>query len=208
MKIEVLTIDGGKTGREIELPENIFGVEPNEHAVYLAVKLYNANQRQGTHKAKPRNEVAGSTRKLHKQKGTGGSRKGDIKSPIFRGGGRIFGPEPRDYGFSLNKKVRRLAKLSVLSAKATEGSILVVEDFSFETPKTKEYLRILSNLNASDGKSLFVLPEKNENIYRSAKNIQKANVALTADLNTYSIINSGKLIFSESGFNKLVEELN
>jgi len=208
MKVDVLTIDGSKTGRAIELPENIFGIEPNEHAVYLAVKLYNANQRQGTHKSKERNEVAGSTRKLHKQKGTGGSRKGDIKSPVFRGGGRIFGPRPRDYGFSLNKKVRKLAKLSVLSAKAAEGSIMIVEDFNFESPKTKEYMKILKNLNAIEGRSLFVLPEKNDNIYLSARNLGKSLVACTADLNTYNIINSGKLIFSESGLNRLLEELN
>jgi large subunit ribosomal protein L4 len=208
MKLDILTIDGTKTGREIDLPEDIFGVEPNEHAVYLAVKLYNANQRQGTHKSKERNEIAGSTRKLHKQKGTGGSRKGDIKSPVFRGGGRIFGPRPRDYSFSLNKKVRRLAKLSVLSAKATEGSIYVVEDFSFETPKTKDYSKFLSAFNASSLRSLLVLGSRDESVLKSAKNLQKASVSTAKDVNTYSIINSNSLIFTESGLKQLVEELN
>lgn len=207
MKVEVLTIDGSKTGREIELPDDIFGIEPNEHAVYLAVKLYNANQRQGTHKSKERNEIQGSTRKLHKQKGTGGSRKGDIKSPVFRGGGRIFGPRPRDYSFSLNKKVRRLARISALSAKATEGAIVVIEDFSFETPKTKAFVDILGKLNAS-GRTTVVLPENDNNIVKSSRNLKKSEVVVSSDLNTYGILNSNKLIFSESGLKRLLEELN
>lgn len=207
MKVEVLTIDGSKTGREIELPDDIFGIEPNEHAVYLAVKLYNANQRQGTHKSKERNEIQGSTRKLHKQKGTGGSRKGDIKSPIFRGGGRIFGPRPRDYSFSLNKKVRRLARISALSAKASEGAIVVVEDFSFETPKTKAFAGILGSLNAN-GRTTVVLPEIDNNIVKSSRNLKKSEVVVSNDLNTYGILNSSKLIFSESGLKRLLEELN
>ena len=208
MKLDVLNIEGSATGKQVDLPEGIFGVEPNEHAVYLAVKLYNANQRQGTHKAKTRNEIAGSTRKLHKQKGTGGSRKGDIKSPVFRGGGRIFGPEPRDYTFSLNKKVKKLAKLSVLSVKASEGSIMVVEDFSFETPKTKQFVNILDKLNVADQKSILVIGGKDDNIFKSSRNLAKSSVVTSSDLNTYSIINSNKLIFSESGLRQLIEELN
>jgi large subunit ribosomal protein L4 len=208
MKLDVLNIEGAATGKQVDLPEGIFGVEPNEHAVYLAVKLYNANQRQGTHKAKTRSEVAGSTRKLHKQKGTGGSRKGDIKSPVFRGGGRIFGPEPRDYTFSLNKKVKKLAKLSVLSVKAAEGAIMVVEDFSFDSPKTKQFVGIMSKLNVADQKAILVLGGKDENIFKSSRNLAKSSVITTSDLNTYSIINSNKLIFSESGLRQLIEELN
>jgi large subunit ribosomal protein L4 len=208
MELEVLNIEGQKTGRKVALPESIFGVEPNEHAVYLAVKLYNANQRQGTHKSKERNEIAGSTRKLHKQKGTGGSRKGDIKNPVFRGGGRIFGPQPRDYSFKLNKKVKRLAKLSALSAKASEGSIMIVEDFSFEAPKTKEFVNVMKQLELNNDKALLVIPENDKNVYLSARNLQKVGVTLSKDLNTYGILNCRKLVFSESGLKKLVEELN
>ncbi len=208
MKLDVLTKDGEKTGRQIELPESIFGVEPNEHSMYLAVKLYNANQRQGTHKTKGRSEIKGSTRKLHKQKGTGGSRKGDIKNPLFRGGGTVFGPQPRSYGFSLNKKVKRLAKLSALSVKATGGDLLIVEDIKLEEPKTKEFQSILKGLSLDNTKSTLVMGEADKNVLLSARNIKKANVALYSELNTYSILNSDKLVFSESGLNRLIEELN
>lgn len=177
MKLDVLTKDGEKTGRQIELPESIFGVEPNEHSMYLAVKLYNANQRQGTHKTKGRSEIKGSTRKLHKQKGTGGSRKGDIKNPLFRGGGTVFGPQPRSYGFSLNKKVKRLAKLSALSVKATGGDLLIVEDIKIEEPKTKEFQSILKGLSLDNTKSTLVMGEADKNVLLSARNIKKANVA-------------------------------
>lgn len=207
MKLEVFNMEGQKTGREVELPAEIFGIEPNQHAVYLTVKQYLANQRQGTHKAKERSEIRGSTRKLHKQKGTGGARKGDIKSPVLRGGGRVFGPRPRDYSFSLNKKVKRLAKLSALSSKASEGSILVIEDFSFETPKTKTFIHILDQLQATGKRTLLVTQEYDKNVYLSARNIQRTEVSKASDLHTYAILNAGKLIFSESGLKSLVEEL-
>lgn len=207
MKLEVFNMEGQKTGREVELPAEIFGIEPNQHAVYLAVKQYLANQRQGTHKAKERSEIRGSTRKLHKQKGTGGARKGDIKSPVLRGGGRVFGPRPRDYSFSLNKKVKRLAKLSALSSKASEGSILIIEDFSFDAPKTKAFIHVLDQLQAIGKRTLLVTQEYDKNVYLSARNIQRAEVSKASDLNTYAILNAGKLIFSESGLKSLVEEL-
>jgi large subunit ribosomal protein L4 len=167
MKLVIHNINGQETGREVELPDAIFGVEPNNHVIYLAVKAYLANQRQGTHKTKGRSEVAGSTRKLHKQKGTGGSRKGDIKNPLYHGGGRIFGPVPRDYEQKLNKKVRKLARVSALSTKAASGSIVVVEDFTFDNPKTKAFLDILQNLKISDKKSILVTPEHDKIVYLS-----------------------------------------
>jgi large subunit ribosomal protein L4 len=205
MKLEVLNIQGEKTGRSVDLPENIFGIEPNEHAVYLAVKLYLANQRQGTHKAKERNEVSGSTRKLHRQKGTGGSRKGDINNPLYRGGGRVFGPRPRDYGFKLNKKVKRLARRSALSVKAGAGQILIVEDFSFETPKTKKFLEILQNLGVAGKKTVFVTADMEMEVLRSSHNVPKTQVARAADLNTYQILNSSALVLSEGSIGKIVE---
>lgn len=208
MKVDVLNKQGEKTGRQVELPDSIFGVEPNEHSMYLAVKLYNANQRQGTHKTKGRSEIKGSTRKLHKQKGTGGSRKGDIKNPLFRGGGTVFGPQPRSYGFSLNKKVKRLAKLSALSVKASGGDIMVIEDVKMDMPKTKEFYSLLHGLKLENTKSTIVMAESDNNLLLSARNIKKAKIAKYSELNTYGILNSGKIVFSESGLQRLVEELN
>ncbi|MBX2877070.1 MAG: 50S ribosomal protein L4 [Saprospiraceae bacterium] len=197
MKLEVLNIQGEKTGRSVDLPEDIFGIEPNEHAVYLAVKQFLANQRQGTHKAKERGEVAGSTRKLKRQKGTGTARAGDIKSPIFRGGGRIFGPRPRKYNVRLNKKVKRLARKSALSDKAAAGNILVVEDFSFEAPKTKEFINILQQLDVNGQKTVLVTSDFEKEVYLSSRNVPKTDTVRATDLNTYEIMNAGKLILSE-----------
>ncbi|MBL7791822.1 MAG: 50S ribosomal protein L4 [Saprospiraceae bacterium] len=204
MKIEVFNIQGQQTGRQVELPEDVFGIEPNEHAVYLSVKQYLANQRQGTHKSKERSEISGSTRKLHRQKGTGGSRKGDINSPLFAGGGRVFGPKPRDYSFKLNKKVKRLARKSALTSKAQAGKILIVEDFSFEAPKTKAYTDILNNLKIV-GKSLLVTADMEKEVFLSSRNLQKAGVVRAGDLNTYQILNAGTLILSESAVAKLTD---
>ncbi len=203
MKLEVLNIKGESTGRTVELPEEIFGIEPNEHSVYLAVKQYLANQRQGTHKAKERNEVAGSTRKLKRQKGTGTARAGDIKNPMFRGGGRIFGPRPRDYRFKLNRKVRRLARASAFSSKASGGDILVVEDFSFESPRTKELVNILTNLQVADNKSILVTTDYEKEVYLSGRNLPNSGVVRAQDLNTYQILNAGKLVLSEGAVEKI-----
>lgn len=205
MKIEVLNIQGQHTGRQVELPEDIFSVEPNEHAVYLAVKLYLANQRQGTHKSKERSEVSGSTRKLHRQKGTGGSRKGDINNPLFTGGGRVFGPRPRDYSFKLNKKVKQLARKSALTTKAQAGQIVIVEDFSFEAPKTKAFMNILNSLKASEQKSLLVTADYEKEVYLSGRNLPSSSVVRAADLNTYQILNAGTLILSEGAVAKIAE---
>lgn len=207
MKLEVQNVQGQSTGREVELPEAIFGVEPNEHAVYLAVKSYLANQRQGTHKAKERSEIAGSTRKLHRQKGTGGSRKGDIKSPVFRGGGRIFGPRPRAYTVRLNKKVRTLAKASALSSKAGAGAIVVVEDFSFDAPRTKNYLDILSGLSVSNQKTLLVTADHEREVYLSSRNLQNAQVMRAADIHPYDILQATTLIISEGAIEKIAETI-
>ncbi|MBK6619657.1 MAG: 50S ribosomal protein L4 [Saprospirales bacterium] len=205
MKLEVLNIQGEKTGRSVDLPDNIFGIEPNEHAVYLAVKLYLANQRQGTHKAKERSEMSGSTRKLHRQKGTGGSRKGDINNPLYRGGGRVFGPRPRKYGFKLNKKVKHLARQSALSVKATAGQIMVVEDFSFDTPKTKKFLEILQNLHVFGKKTVFVTADYEKEVLLSSRNVPHTQVTRAGDLNTYQVMNSSALVLSESSIGKIVE---
>lgn len=205
MKLEVLNIQGEKTGRSVDLPDNIFGIEPNEHAVYLAVKLYLANQRQGTHKAKERSEMSGSTRKLHRQKGTGGSRKGDINNPLYRGGGRVFGPRPRNYGFKLNKKVKHLARQSALSVKATAGQIMVVEDFSFDTPKTKKFLEILQNLQVFGKKTVFVTADYEKEVLLSSRNVPHTQVTRAGDLNTYQVMNSSALVLSESSIGKIVE---
>ena len=203
MKIEVLNTEGQPTGRSVELPDDIFGIEPNEHVVYLAVKQYLANQRQGTHKAKERSELSGSTRKLHRQKGTGGSRKGDINNPLYHGGARVFGPRPRDYSQKLNKKVKRLARLSALSSKAAAGQIVVVEDFSFDTPKTKAYKAILGKLAAGDRKTLFVTPDYDSNVYLSSRNLQESSVVRASDLNTYEILKAQTLIFAEGALAKI-----
>lgn len=205
MKLEVLNKDGQSTGRSVELPQSVFGIEPNAHAVYLAVKQYNAAQRQGTHKAKERNEIARSTKKLKRQKGTGTARAGSAKSPVFRGGGRVFGPKPRNYSFKLNKKVKELARFSALSDKAINGMIKVVEDFQLDTPSTKSYINVLSNLNVQ-GKSIHVLSEYNSNVYLSGRNISGASVVFAGDLNTYEILNADMLLLSEKAVNHFNQE--
>lgn len=207
MKLDVFNIDGVSTGRTIELPEDVFGVEPNQHCVYLDVKQYLANQRQGTHKSKERWELSGSTRKLHKQKGTGGSRKGDINSPLFHGGARVFGPRPRDYSFKLNKKVKAVARRSALSSKLAEGSIVIVEDFTFDVPKTQSFIKMLDSLKLNGQRSLVVLPDADKNVYLSARNIPRTMVTRAVDLNTYQIVKSGTLLLSESAINKIKETL-
>ncbi len=205
MKVDILNIQGKSTGRSIELPDEIFGAEPNEHALYLAVKAYNAAQRQGTHKAKEKGEVTASTKKIKRQKGTGTARAGSLKSPVFRGGGRVFGPKPRNYSLKLNKKVKRLAKISALSAKAAKNEIIVVEDFTFDSPKTKEFIGVLNNLSAGGKKSLLVLNDYDNNLYLSSRNIAKSSVVNAKDLNTYEILNAQSLILSEGSVNKLQE---
>ncbi|WP_020535258.1 50S ribosomal protein L4 [Lewinella cohaerens] len=207
MKLDVLNIKGEQTGRSVELSDDIFGQAPNEHAVYLAVKQYLAHQRQGTHKSKERGEIAGSTRKLHRQKGTGGSRKGSINSPTFRGGGRVFGPRPRNYTVRLNKKVKNLARVSALSSKASAGSIMILEDFSFDAPKTKEFQAILSNLKVDGQKALLVTAEMENSLLLSSRNLKKADVARAIDLNVYQILNSDTIVLSESAVAKLQESI-
>ncbi|WP_121245910.1 50S ribosomal protein L4 [Mucilaginibacter phyllosphaerae] len=197
MEINVLNLSGKETGAKVQLPESVFGVEPNDHAIYLDVKQFLANQRQGTHKSKQRNEIAGSTRKLHKQKGTGGARAGSIKSPLFNGGGRVFGPQPRDYSFKLNKKLKSLARASALSYKAKDNNILVLEDFSFETIKTKTYIQMEADLNVTNDKTLLVLAGvENNNVYLSSRNLKKTKVITVEQLNTYDVLNAGKLILT------------
>ncbi|MBK8516820.1 MAG: 50S ribosomal protein L4 [Saprospiraceae bacterium] len=202
MKLDVLNIQGKTTGRSIELPEDIFGIEPNPHAVYLSVKQYLAAQRQGTHKAKERWEIARTTKKLKRQKGTGTARAGSMKSPIFRGGGRVFGPKPRNYSFKLNKKVKELARYSAYADKAASGSLLVVEDFNISVPNTKEFKNILTNLDLK-GKSLFLTSERNNNVYLSSRNLPKSEVRFVSDANTYEIINADVLVISENSVGKL-----
>jgi large subunit ribosomal protein L4 len=198
MKLAVLDINGKETGREVELPKSVFGIEPNDHAIYLDVKQHLANKRQGTHAAKERADIVGSTRKIKKQKGTGTARAGSIKSPVFRGGGRVFGPRPRDYHFKLNKKVKRLARMSALSQKMNNKEIVVIEDFSFDTPKTKEFKKVLKSLELDNKKSTFVLADLNKNVYLSSRNLKRSRVLTFSGLNTYRILNSNKLVFSES----------
>lgn len=207
MKLDVFNIQGEKTGRAVDLPDDVFGGEPNDHVLYLAVKQYLANQRQGTHKSKERWEIAGSTRKLHKQKGTGGSRKGDINSPLFPGGARVFGPRPRDYEQKLNKKVKRLARKSALRTKVKSGTVVIVEDFNFDTPKTKNFADLLSKLNTGGKKSLVVVSEQNHNVFLSSRNIPTTKVVRAQDLNTYEILNARTLVLSESSIQKIVETL-
>ncbi len=207
MKLEVFNIQGEKTGKTVELPDAVFGIEPNEHAVYLAVKAHLANRRQGTHKSKERSELTGSTRKLHRQKGTGGARKGDINSPLLRGGARVFGPKPRDYSQKVNKKMARLARRSALSSKAASGTIMVLEDFSFDAPKTKAYIDILTKLNLTGKKTLLVTADYEKNVYLSSRNLQKNAVARAQDLNTFDILHSNTLIFSASAIEKVVASL-
>ena len=198
MQVDILNIQGAKTGRTIELPEEIFGVEPNTHVVYLAVKQYLAAQRQGTHKVKTRAEANGSSKKLVKQKGTGGARKGNLRSPIYKGGGTIFGPKPHLYDFKLNRKVKDLAKISALSAKAKDNAIVIVEDVTMDAPKSKQFAGILKSLQVSDKKTLFVIPEYNDNVYLSLRNIPGVQGSLLSDLNTYDIVNAKVVVFTES----------
>jgi len=198
MKVAVVDINGKKTGRNVELSDAIFAIEPNDHAIYLDVKQHLANKRQGTHKAKERADISGSTRKIKKQKGTGTARAGSIKSPIFRGGGRAFGPRPRNYSFKLNKGLKKLARLSALSIKAKEENIVVLEKFNFDTPKTKEFTSILKALDLENKKSLFVLDESNKNVYLSSRNLKNVNVLKGSQLNTYEVLNTGKLVISET----------
>lgn len=203
MEVNVYNIKGEDTGRKVTLNESIFGIEPNDHAIYLDVKQFSANQRQGTHKSKERSELSGSTRKLKKQKGTGGARSGDIKSPVFVGGARVFGPKPRDYYFKLNKKVKSLARKSALSYKAQGNAIVVVEDFAFEAPKTKDFVALINNLKVSDKKLLLVLSEPNKNVYLSARNVERANVLTVSGLNTYNVLNAGTLMLTESSLSAI-----
>jgi large subunit ribosomal protein L4 len=205
MEVKVINISGKETGAKVQLPDAIFAVEPNDHAIYLDVKQYLANQRQGTHKSKQRNEIAGSTKKLYKQKGTGGARAGSIKSPLFNGGGRIFGPQPRDYGFKLNKKLKSLARKSALTYKAQDNSIVVLEDFSFDSVKTKNYVKLVADLNLTNAKSLLVLPAANNNVYLSSRNIKKAKVVTAAELNTYDVLNAGTLLLTTETVKTLTE---
>jgi large subunit ribosomal protein L4 len=206
MQVDVLNIQGAKTGRSIELPEEIFGVEPNDHVIYLAVKQYLAAQRQGTHKVKTRAEVKGASRKLHKQKGTGGSRKGNIRNPLFKGGGTIFGPKPHGYDIKLNRKVKDLAKISALSHKAKAEGIVVLEDLNFEAPKTKQFTDILKSLNLTDKKTLFVTPDFNDNTFLSLRNIPSVQGALLSDVSTYDIVNANVLVLTESAAKIFSEE--
>lgn len=206
MQLEVLNIQGQKTGRTVDLPEEIFGIEPNNHVIYLAVKQYLAAQRQGTHKVKTRAEVHGSSKKLHKQKGTGGSRKGNLRSPIYKGGGTIFGPKPHGYDFKLNRKVKDLAKIGALSHKAKENSIFVVEDLNLETPKTKDFIAMVNSINLKGKKMLFVLPDYNDNTYRSLRNIPTINGTLLSDVNTYDIVNANVVVLTESAAKIFIEE--
>ncbi|MFZ4633682.1 MAG: 50S ribosomal protein L4 [Saprospiraceae bacterium] len=205
MQLQVYNTKGEATGRTVELPDEVFGMEPHEHSVWLDVKRYLAAQRQGTHKSKERSEMSGSTRKLHKQKGTGGSRKGDINNPLYRGGGRVFGPRPRNYDIQVNAKVRRLARRSALSAKAKSGDIVVIEDFTFDTPKTSAFRQILEALNVAHKKPLTVLPAYDQTVYLSCRNLPKADITPAKDLNTYQIVRAGALVLAESAIEPITE---
>tara|TARA_B100001971_G_C18140160_1_gene509935 strand:- start:274 stop:903 length:630 start_codon:yes stop_codon:yes gene_type:complete len=208
MKIAVHNIEGKETSKKIDLKKNIFGIDPNDHAIYLDVKQYLANQRQGNSKTKERGEITGSRRKIRRQKGSGMARVGDIKNPIFRGGGRTFGPKPRDYGFKLNKKVKRLARKSALSYKAKDSNIIVLEDFTFDKSRTKDYLNILNNLKQSKNKTLMILTDSNNNIFLSSRNLKKAKVIKVSELCTYEIMNANKLLVSESSVKEIEKTLN
>ncbi|MEX0361763.1 50S ribosomal protein L4 [Flagellimonas sp.] len=207
MKVAVLDIKGKDTGRKADLSKEVFGIEPNEHAIYLDVKQYLAHQRQGNHKAKERAEIAGSTRKIKKQKGTGTARAGSIKSPIFRGGGRIFGPRPKDYTQKLNKNVKRLARKSALTLKSKEKAITVVEDFNFEAPKTKDFKAFLSSLGIENKKSLIVLGDSNKNVYLSSRNLERSEVVTSSELSTYKIVNAGSVVLTESALEGIESNL-
>lgn len=208
MQVDVLNIQGQKTGRSVELPADIFGIEPNQHVVYLAVKAYLAHQRQGTHKSKERSEMSGSTRKLFKQKGTGGARRGDINSPLLYGGARVFGPKPHEYVVKLNKKVKQLARKSALSTKAASGSIMIIEDFKMEAPKTKELVNVLKSLGIAGKRTVLVTPELNENLLKSSRNIQRVALTRASDLNTYQIMQTQSLVLSEGSVAKIQEMFN
>lgn len=208
MEVSVLNIKGEDTGRKVVLNDSVFGIEPNDHAIYLDVKQYLAAQRQGTAKSKERSEMSGSTRKLGRQKGGGGARRGDINSPVLVGGARVFGPKPRNYDFKLNKKVKALARRSALSYKAQEGAVVVVEDFNFEAPKTKSFIDVVNNLKVADKKVLVVLPEANKNVYLSARNLQGAKVAIASDINTYGVLNAGVMVVTENALGKIEAVLN
>ncbi|CAM1352587.1 50S ribosomal protein L4 [Tenacibaculum insulae] len=208
MKVAVLDITGKDTGRKVELSNEVFGIEPNDHAIYLDVKQYLANQRQGTHKAKERAEIAGSTRKIKKQKGTGTARAGSIKSGVFRGGGRMFGPRPRNYSFKLNKNLKRLARKSALSIQAKDSNLVVVEDFNFETPKTKEFINVLKALELDTKKSLFVLGDESTNVYLSSRNLKGSKVVNATGVNTYSVLNANKVVISESSLEGIESNLS
>jgi len=208
MEVSVLNIKGQETGRKVVLDDAIYGIEPNDHAIYLDVKLFLANQRQGTAKAKERSEVSGSTRKLGRQKGGGGARRGDINSPVLVGGGRVFGPQPRDYSFKLNKKLRRLARKSALAYKAQENAIVVVEDFTFEAPKTKNFIEVINNLKVDGKKALFVLPGTDKAVYLSARNIERVNVMAASALNTYKVLDADVLVLTEGAIGVVGENLN
>jgi large subunit ribosomal protein L4 len=206
MQIEVLNIEGKKTGRKVELPDEIFGAEPNDHVIYLAIKQYQAAQRQGTHKVKTRAEVKGASRKLHRQKGTGGSRKGNIRNPLYKGGGTVFGPKPHAYHIKLNRKVKDLAKISALSYKAKADSIFIVEDITLEEPKTKSFADILTAINVDGKKTLFVMPEYNDMVYLSYRNIPTVNGILLSDLNTYNVVNADVVILTENAAKIFTEQ--
>jgi large subunit ribosomal protein L4 len=208
MEVAVLDIQGKDTGRKVELSAEVFGIEPNDHAIYLDVKQYLANQRQGTHKAKERGEIVGSTRKIKKQKGTGTARAGSIKSPIFRGGGRIFGPRPRNYSFKLNKNLKRLARKSALSIQAKDNNLVVIEDFSFDAPKTKNFTTVLKALDLDTKKSLFVLGESDNNVYLSSRNLKNSKVINSSEINTYGILNANKVVITESSLEGIKNNLS
>ncbi len=208
MKVAVLDVQGKETGRQVDLADSVFGIEPNDHAIYLDVKQYLANQRQGTHKSKQRAEISGSTRKIKKQKGTGTARAGSIKSGVFKGGGRMFGPQPRDYSFKLNKGQKRLARRSALSQKMAQGALHVLEDFSFDTPKTKSFIEVLISLGLNDKKSLFVLGGSNNNVYLSSRNFSGSEVITASELNTYKILHANNVVVLESSLEEIQETLS
>jgi large subunit ribosomal protein L4 len=208
MEVAIVKYSGEKSGKKAKLSDEVFGIEPNDHAIYLDVKSYLANQRQGTHKSKQRNEISGSSKKIKKQKGTGGARAGNIKNPQFKGGGRVFGPTPRDYSFKLNKKVKDLARKSALTYKAKDNAIAVLEDFNFESPKTSQYVKMLSALSFADKKTLLVLPEKNKNVVLSGRNVKNAKVTTADQISTYDVVNADQVIFIESSVSKVETLLN
>jgi large subunit ribosomal protein L4 len=208
MEVKVLDFNGKDTGRKVQLSDSVFAIEPNNHAVYLDVKQYLANQRQGTHKAKERAEVAGSTRKIKKQKGTGTARAGSVKNPLFKGGGTVFGPRPRSYSFKLNKNLKRLARKSAFSIKAKESNIIVLEDFNFETPSTKNFINVLKSLGLENKKSLFVLGDSNKNVYLSSRNLKASNVVISSELSTYAILNANNVVLLEGSLEGIEDNLS